>query len=280
MKKGTSFFYILVSILCLVLCTCKLSLEDTELFQKPDLDLSDRQVTLIIPKLNNSTDYINVYRKQGSNDDEVVGLIFPKELPSGDSTYRFIDKLVVDGKKYKYQVRYHDNKGFQYSNWSDEIKIENITDAYDEDDKLTYTVGSAKLTFSSADYSLKVTGTITDPSDISDFSTNYTPAIIIKNSDKTQVFDVSPEFIAGTDPITLRGMLPLSFMDTPITIVGLIAQKKVYVDPNETDESKRKIKYIRWTSLAPIKINGISSNTITVPSQSGDAGYDYSRSIQ
>ena len=280
MKKGTSFFYILVSILCLVLCTCKLSLEDTELFQKPDLDLSDRQVTLIIPKLNNSTDYINVYRKQGSNDDEVVGLIFPKELPSGDSTYRFIDKLVVDGKKYKYQVRYHDNKGFQYSNWSDEIKIENITDAYDEDDKLTYTVGSAKLTFSSADYSLKVTGTITDPSDISDFSTNYSPAIIIKNSDKTQVFDVSPEFIAGTDPITLRGMLPLSYMDTPITIVGLIAQKKVYVDPNEPDESKRKIKYIRWTSLAPIKINGISSNTITVPSQSGDAGYDYSRSIQ
>ncbi len=280
MKKGTSFIYITVSILCLMLCTCKLSLEDTELFQKPDLDLSNRQVTLIIPKLNNSTDYINIYRKQSNNDDEVVGLIFPKDLPSGDSTYRFIDDLVVEGKKYKYQVRYHDNKGFQYSHWTDEIKIQNITNAYTESQELTYTVGSAKLTFSSEDTKLQVTGTITAPSDIPNFSTEYTPALIIKTSDKTQVFDVSQDFITGSDFVTLRGMLPLSFMDTPITIVGLIAQKKEYVDPNETDETKRVIKFIRWTSLTSININGHRDNTITVPSQSGAAGYDYSRSAQ
>lgn len=280
MKKGSSFFYIASVIFLLSVTGCKLKLEDTELLQKPDLDLSDRQVTLIIPKMNNSTDYINVYRKESNSNDEVVGLIFPKDLPSGDSTYRFIDSLVVDGKKYKYQVRYHDDKGFQYSQWSNEIKIENISDAYTASQKITYTVGSAKLNFSATDYTIKVNGTITAPSDISDFSTNYTPALIIKTSDKTQVFDVSPEFIAGTDPITLRGILPLSFMDTPITVVGLIAQKKEYVNPNESDASKRKIKFIRWTSLAPLYINGKKDTSITVPSQSGAAGYDYSRSIR
>lgn len=282
MKKGFSFLCIISALLCLSVLSCKLKVEEDkeELLQKPDIDLSDQQVTLIIPKINSKTEYINIYRHDSNDKDEIVGLIFPEYLNSSDSTYRFIDRLVYENVKYKYKVRYKDNEGFHYSEWSDEKKIENISGAYSSGTALTYTADGVKFKFSSTDYTLKVDGTITAPSAISGFSTAYTPALIIKASDKTQVFEVTAEFLAGTEEISLRGMLPLDFMNKDIKIEGLVAQKKEYDNPNETDEKKKRIKFIRWTTLTSIKVSGRSDNIINVPSQAGASGYDYTRSVK
>ena len=283
MKKGFSFFCIISALLCFSLLGCKLKVEEEkeELVQKPDIDISNKQVTLIIPKINSSTNYINIYRKDSAGKDEIIGLIFPKDLSSNDSTYRFIDELVYENEKYQYKTRYKDSEGFHYSDWSNEIKIEGIDDDFSSSDHLTYKVESGtKLKFSATDYTLKVDGTITAPSAISDFASAYTPSLIIKASDKTQVFEVSTDFLEGTEEISLRGLLPSDFMDRDIQILGLLAQKKVFDNPNETDEKKKRIKFIRWTSLESIKVQGKADNILNIPSQSGAAGFDYTRSVK
>ncbi len=283
MKKGFSFLCIISALLCLSVLSCKLKVEEDkeELLQKPDIDISNKQVTLIIPKFNSNTSYINIYRKDSAGKDEIIGLIFPKDLSSNDSTYRFIDELVYENERYQYKTRYKDSDGFHYSEWSNEIKIDCIDDAFSSSDYLTYKVESGtKLKFSSTDYTLKVDGTITAPSAISDFASAYTPALIFKESDKTQVFEVSTDFLEGTEEISLRGLLPSDFMDRDIQILGLLAQKKVFDNPNETDEKKKRIKFIRWTSLESIKVQGKSDNILNIPAQAGAAGFDYSRSVK
>ena len=69
-------------------------------------------------------------------------------------------------------------------------------------------------------------------------------------------------------------------MDKDIQILGLLAQKKVFDNPNETDEKKKRIKFIRWTSLESIKVQGKSDNILNIPAQAGAAGFDYSRSVK
>ena len=275
MKKGTSFLTV-ISIICLVFCACNISLEDTELMRKPDIYPSSRQVTLTIHKINSSTDYINVFRSESGGREITCGLIYTKDHPNV-TTYPFSDTLIKEGKKYKYRVRYHDPKGYYYSAWTDELKIEDIN-AYNSSAELTYTSGNTKFSINSTDYTLSLTSALTAPSAISDFD-KYIPMLIATAGDKTQIFEVTDDFISATDSISLRGLLPLDFMDRDITISGILAQKKELLHPDETDENKQKMQFIIWTEPVEFGIQGKNNNTINVPSQSGAAGYDY-RSAQ
>ena len=81
MKKGTSFFYILISIISLTLCACKLDLEDTDLMDAPEASTANNQVSIIIPRLNNDIKYINVFRKDSAKSNiESIGIVFSKAL--------------------------------------------------------------------------------------------------------------------------------------------------------------------------------------------------------
>ena len=275
MKKGTSFLTV-ISIICLVFCACNISLEDTELMQKPDINRSEAQLTLTIHKINSSTDYINIFRSESGGAEITRGIIYTKDHPN-ETTYTFYDTLVKEGKKYKYRVRYHDSKGYYYSAWSDEKKMED-TAAYDSSDDLTYTDNGAKFSINTTDYTLSLTSALTAPTAITDFD-KYIPMLIATAGDKTQIFELNDDFISATEPISLRGLLPLDFMDRDITISGVLALKKQLANPSETDESKQKTEFISLTEPLELKIQGKNNNTINVPSQSGAAGYDY-RSAQ
>ena len=287
MKKGFSLFCIISALLCFSLLGCKLKVEEEkeELVQKPDLRNIDGRVTLIIPKINSKTYYINIYRKDGSNE-EIVGVIYPKEIPSEDITYDFIDKLVIENEEYKYQIRYHDSDGFHYSDWSDELKVQNITGAYPAGTVLVYGLENTntKFQFSETDFTLKVIhGAITAPSAITNFSTDYIPALVIKSGSDIRAFEIKtdPEdFLNGTNPISMRGLLPNDFKDKDISIVGLVGETKEYINPAETDETKLIAKYIRWTPVKSISVSGHSGGTIMVPSESGSKGHDLSRSVK
>ena len=63
MKKGTFVFYTLFLFLCFFISACKVEVQDQKLLQKPDIDISDKQVTLIIHKISSTTGYINIYRQ-------------------------------------------------------------------------------------------------------------------------------------------------------------------------------------------------------------------------
>ena len=175
MKKGTSFLTV-ISIICLVFCACNISLEDTELMKKPDIYPSPRQVTLTIHKINSSTDYINVFRSESGGREITCGLIYTKDHPNA-TTYPFSDTLIKEGKKYKYRVRYHDSKGYYYSAWTDELKIEDIN-AYNSSADLTYTSNGAKFLLNTTGYKLSLTSALTAPSAIDDFD-KYIPMLIV-----------------------------------------------------------------------------------------------------
>ena len=147
---------------------------------------------------------------------------------------------------------------------------------YPESQNLAYDANNASLIYERTDYTLAFSGTIIPP-DFPEFVTEeYKPMLIIQNEDSTQAFELS-SIAAGGSPVSLRGMLPVEFLDTNITILGIVAQKTIYDDPNKP-ENERQMKTIIWTEPTEIPVNGAgSANVINIPAQTGTAGLDYSR---
>ena len=278
MKKGTSFFTV-ISIICLVFCACKLSLEDTELTDAPEVSTEKNQVSIIIPRLNNETKYINIFRKDSSKTDiESIGMIFPNALINRN--YFFVDDLVIQDHKYKYKVRYCDNNGYFESKWSNEISTKDKNFAKPSSAKMTYTTDGVRFNYSKTDYTLTIEGTISKPdfdgyADEEDDATDplYKPMIIVSTSERSEAIPISS--IANNTVIPLRNILPLYFQNTNISIIGLVAQKNEYVD-RSVDADKRVTTSVAWTELAGISIRGNgSSSTLYIPSQEGEEGLDY-----
>ena len=69
--------------------------------------------------------------------------------------------------------------------------------------------------------------------------------LIIKTEEKTQVFPV--QSIEEGTTLQLRGILPSSFLDRPITIVGIVPQKNTYV--NSSISTNRAIDFDNNVSL-------------------------------
>lgn len=284
MKKHTLIFYILVSLFTALFFSCKVDIADRTLLVKPDIDLTTKQVTLIVHKISNDTSYINVYRETIDDSLEVnpvynIGMIYPKAVDSDEQTYRFIDKLVNVDSVYRYRARYFDADGYHYTDWSNSITIESdFEEAYPKTTALSYKASdSIGFTFDETNYTLRLTGALTLPA-IQSFS-DYQPMLIVSNGPSTQLFKISPDTLTQRERITLKDRLPPEFMDTTIIIVGVLAQKTEYVNP-EAIAAERITKNIHWTAPTAIKVNNWSDNAIFIPSSKGSAGLDYTSSVK
>lgn len=284
MKKRTLIFYILVSVITAVFLSCKVDVADKSLLIKPDIDLTSKQATLIIHKISNETSYINVYRQ--TIDDSLennpvynIGVIYPKTVDSNEQTYRFIDKLVNVDSVYRYRARYFDSDGYHYTDWSNSITIESdFEEAYPKSTALYYKASdSIGFTFEDTNYTLKLSGALTLPS-IRSFS-DYQPMLIVSNGLSTQVFKIPPESLTQREIITLKDRLPVEFLDRTIVIIGVLAQKTEYTNP-EAAAADRIIKSIHWTAPTSIKVNGYSDNAILIPSSKANSGLDYTSSAK
>ena len=75
-------------------------------------------------------------------------------------------------------------------------------------------------------------------------------------------------------------MLPGNFLDTDITVKGIVGQKTIYVDSSKPLKD-RTIERIIWTAPTgadEITLIGFGSDSkLKIPSQTGSAGLDYSR---
>lgn len=276
MKKVTSYVYIILAFMGITFFSCNLRLEDTSLSDKPGVNVTSNQITLIIPKISADTKYINVYRRDKDNDTIVnIGVLYhPQALENDNKNYCYIDTLVTTGKFYDYRVRYYSRGEYTYSEWSDKIKIETGTASYASTYHLSYQANNATLIYDRTNYTLTIDGTIIEP-DFSEFtSEHYKPMLIIKSPDATQAFEINST--ADGTVITLRGMLPLDFLDKDLTIEGIVGQKTIYDDPTKP-EDERQIKSVVWTAPTVITLFGAGSNKINVPAQTGSAGLDYSR---
>ena len=105
----------------------------------------------------------------------------------------------------------------------------------------------------------------------------YKPMIVISNSERTEAIQITST--ADETVIPLRNILPLYFLDTNISIKGIIAKQNKYKD-NDVEEDDLVIKYIKLLELEEVNVTGAgSSKILNIPSQIGDAGLDYNPSI-
>lgn len=293
MKKGTSFFYISLTLLSITLFSCKLKIEEEDLYDKPGVKVTKNQITLIIPMVSKETKYVNVYRKNKQNDKVInIGVLYhPQAIENDGKNYCYIDSLVNKKHSYEYRVRYYIDGQYYYSEWSDSIYIEDNYNAYEEDDVLKYKANGASLYYNKTDYTLSFIGDVELP-DFSEYtSENYKPMIIVQSSKYTQAFEL-PD-IADDTLISLRSMLPADFLDTDITIKGIVAQKTIYED-GTTDElenndsngdgvpDKEKLKkLIIWTEPEELDLIGAgSAKKFNIPSQTGSSGLDISLNVK
>ncbi len=289
MKKGTSFILLFAAILGITFSSCKLKVEDESLYDKPAVSITKDQVTVVISRVSVDTKYINIYRRDKQNDEVYnIGILFhPEALLEDNKNYIYVDSLVKENHSYDYRVRYRINDEYFYSEWSNIIEVTSENNAYEESVNLTYQANGATLIYEKTDFTLKIDGNMTAP-DFPEFSTeNYKPMLIFKSDKLTQAFEIAS--IADDTIIELRGLLPSEFLDTNISILGIVAQKIIYDDDTFEDDAdgdgiednKKAKKTIVWSEPTELELIGAgSSKTIYIPSQSGTAGLDYSRTAK
>ena len=284
MKKGTSFFYIFIAILGITFSSCNFKLKESNNYNKPDVDVTDNQVTIVIPCINTKTKYINVYRRDKINDEVVnLGVLFhPEALDKDHKNYFFYDTFVERTHTYDYRARYCINDKYYYTDWSEEKEIPDSTIFYEDGlYDFAYTTSSAKLIIDTPNgpngiYTLEIDGTITPPNfpNYSDFE----PALIVSSETASQTL-LLPSIASGTNK-TLTEFLPSIFLDTDIKFEGIVGQKVIYDDPSKPAE-EQKIKSIIWTQPAAIDVDGYNTDgTIYIPSITGTDGHDYSKSAK
>ena len=276
MKKGTSF-YIFIAILGITFSSCNFKLKESNNYNKPDVDVTDNQVTIVIPYINSKTKYINVYRRDKINDEVVpLGVLFhPEALTENHKNYFFHDTFVERTHTYDYCARYSINGKYYYTDWSEEIEIPNSNIFYEDGlYNFAYTTNSTELLLDENNgiYTLEFDG-VPNPPDFPGAS-EYQPALIISSETATQTLLVGT--ITNGLSKTLTEFLPSIFLDVDIKIEGIVGQKIIYEDPSNPD----KIKSIIWTQPAAISVDGANTDgTFNIPSKTGIDGHDYSRSI-
>ena len=98
--------------------------------------------------------------------------------------------------------------------------------------------------------------------------------LIIQSETATQTFELAD--ISDGTLFPLNTTLPSIFLDTDLTIKGIVGQKIIY-DDDTKPVADRKIVSVIWTEPATITLYGVgSSGIINIPSETGSEGLDYS----
>ena len=242
-------FIILYFSLLLFLSSCNFSYEPINQSSPPTVGYNNKAIVISIPKKINTAKYISIYRidttENSSNDEneniQNIGILYPQFSDTVGTAFIFYDSHILKNHSYKYQIRYTDSDEYIYTKWSNDIIAK---DGYDSTTQMTYDTKNAYLSYDDTFYSLKISGKIIPPT-IENFDEDFKPMLIIKTEEKTQVFPV--QSIEEGTTLQLRGILPSSFLDRPITIVGIVPQKNTYV--NSSISTNRAIDFDNNVSL-------------------------------
>lgn len=269
MKSTKLISTALISFCILGFSSCKLELQSEKLLNRPDVEAQGSSIVISGNLSSSSIKYINVYRKDTNEPDTIIhiGAIFPSGFNSDNKTYQFYDSTALVGQTYQYSCSYNEGyDGVFRTNWSEEIEI---TTGFGQTGSITPS-GTLNFTYNETNKELTQVGTITHPSFTSS-STDWTPYIIIKNGDIKQIFEWN-----GTEPQVLTSILPSSFFDTDIQILGILLQLK-------EEDGDGNLKRVIWT--IPCQTNQVTNTAATptiypdgiikITTQTGSEGIDY-----
>lgn len=279
MKKA---LFITGIISLLVLSSCKLDVQEEKKLNRPETELISGGVMVRGTYGSSDVKYINVFRQDVTGTTPApainIGVVFKAGFDKNDKTYSFTDKTAIAGKKYKYYCRYCDEKNTYYStNLTDTVIPETangLPGTTAESDLLVNT-GTATFTYNESTKNFTITGTLTMPSN----TPAYDLSLVIKSEAGTQAFELA-ESSNITSPMTfsMTSLLPESFLNTEIQLLGLIGQYKEYSDPADPTSA---VKRIFWTGLKDFTLTNTDTtpvaytdNKITVSQESGDNGID------
>lgn len=291
MKKNSIIIglFIIASLLC---TACKLEVKPEKTLHRPDVEPQAGAMVITGTYDSTAIEYINVYRVDKTADTKAIniGVIFPSGFNTENKTYSFFDKTAFEGSEYSYYCRIYEGKyGYYTTEESEKVEVptgyglDPSTYSTGTDDDLKCNIGS---TFFQYDNTTKVISFDTA------ISTKIQPAyaqadyneycLIIKCQDSIQSFLLSEtggNFKAGADnKWNLQILLPSTFFNKDIQVLGIIAQKKETVDGT----ADTPIKRLYWTNLAPIEVKDTSATPVSFPNntfqltiESGSNGNDY-----
>ena len=266
------------------------------LFFSCDFEITDGKITRpdieptasgydIIPSIENSrTTNITIYRRDVTSSSNVIeqciGMVIPSSYDSDNTSYAIEDTHTIIDKYYQYSARYTVTKNdgtttYYFTDWTTKFKAEaGLANTVTYDD-LVYDVSSTTFTYDSTAMTITIGGSDpTEPAEIADFSTNYTPALAAEIEDSRRYFTL--DSVDSGTVISLLTLFPEDFYGTDVKILGIVGQKL----EKETDsEGEEYTKKVRWTDISEISLlntsgTAIENNTIQLSTEYGDAGYD------
>lgn len=253
------------------------SLTNTYLIEdKPDVSNNEQghKITITAKKRSIETVYINFYRQEENEDSPIVpiGIIYTKNLPN-NTTYSFQDLLTQKKIKYRYYVRYCDEKNgsktYYKSKWSDYCESK---EEINLDKKLMFQIEGNFAEYKELEQKIILLNELIYP-DFNDYE-KYLPRLVIKKGTMEQVISLcDPVEILQGKEIFLRNILPNDFFGDEIQLVGIVGQKEDF------EEDGKTVKSISWTKCLPIKITGTYENKIKVPLTEIQNGADFSKKM-
>ncbi len=278
MKKRIFLLYIFIAFAAFILSSCQLTITDTELLTKPGVSNSTTKnsINISISKLNNETKYIHIYRQDTSlekPDTVIIGLLYPEAFEASENSYIFPDELLYKNHTYKYKVRYCDNDGYHYTEWSNEIKVSENQSAFDDTVNFEY-ISNSTVYFWYHDefYTISLNGELGMPA--FEGSEEFSPMLIVESAEKTQLF-LLPSLEDSTTLNLRGGILPSDFLGTPLKFPGIVGQKKIYANP-DAEEADKIVKFVIWTPATAIPLQNYSDQII-IPTLEGNTGIDFSK---
>lgn len=284
--KKTNISLLVFSMLCAiyfaaVFSGCKFNFSETKYLTRPDVELTNNGFRINGNYISNDIKYINIYRQDVSQKNNVVriAVLFPKGDPTPDNqNFYFEDTKVYKNHTYQYYVRFVSEKGEKNrTEWSEKKLAKNV--GAETSAKFYYDVNTASYEYDSVNhiFTLK-NGTINAPSNtaIPDID-KYVPALVFQSGDDIRVFELAaPNTISE---VNLKTVLPVSFFNTPVKLLGIVGQKT----EKNTAVTPSELQSITWTELASINLidkatgGKIENQTITVEVKYGASeGFDYS----
>lgn len=248
MKKNSLFVGIFL-LFSIIFTACKINVKPSNSLHRPDVDTKQVDgIRITIQKSSSDIQYINIYRKNvETNKVENIALVFPNINQPDDRSISFVDRTYENDKDYQYSYRAYQGKyGYFQSDFSDKIKNaangSPVTITTGTNEKLIFNAQTSTLSYS-ADTKAQIYGSSTD---------DYEFALVVTNGDETKTFPISDKDWSTTSWELLQ-LLPETFIETQVTILGIIGQKQ-----EKNDEGK--LTQVLWTPLHEIPVESATTD--------------------